>query len=89
MAFEFVSLEKGRLRRTANDRAGRRGLRRTQPSIFSGPGGGQGTYDAKNTVGGLMMPQFNLSTYPEVFQIFQTGRRIVPFPENREPLAIR
>jgi len=81
-AFEFDSLEKGRLRRSAKDAPVVAAYFAPQPSIFSGPGAGQGTYDAKNTAGGLLMPQFNLRTYPEVFQIFQTGRRILPHPEK-------
>ena len=44
----------------------------------SGPGAGQSDYDEHNTEGGLLMPQFNVRAYPEVFQIYQTGRRIVP-----------
>ena len=49
-----------------------------QPSIFFGTGAGQATYDSRNTPGGLIMPRFSLSAYPGAFQIFQTGRRIVP-----------
>jgi len=42
------------------------------------PGAGQSDYDERNTEGGLLMPQFNVRAYPEVFQIYQTGRRIAP-----------
>ena len=47
-----------------------------QPSLVSGPGAGQATYDPHNMSGGLLMPQFNLKAYPEVFQIFQTKQSI-------------
>ena len=47
-----------------------------QPGIFSGPGAGQACYDEHNTKGGLLIPQFHLKAYPEVIQIFQTGRGI-------------
>ncbi len=49
-----------------------------QPGVMSGPGAGQATYDPANPRGGLILSQFNWRAYPEVFQIWQTGRRIVP-----------
>lgn len=76
-AFEFESLAEGRLRRDTNGLPALATYFAPQPSLFSGPGAGQATYDAHNTRGGLLMPQFNLKAYPEVFQIFSTGRRIV------------
>jgi hypothetical protein len=49
-----------------------------QPGVMSGPGAGQATYDPVNTRDGLIFPRFNWRAYPEVFQIWQTGRHIVP-----------
>ncbi len=77
-AFEFESLAEGRLRLGTNGLPAVAAYFAPQPGIFSGPGAGQATYDSRNTNGGLIMPQFNLRAYPEVFQIYQTGRRIVP-----------
>jgi hypothetical protein len=77
-AFEFESLAEGRLRRDADGLPVIANYFAPQPGIFSGPGAGQSAYDPRNTGGGLIMPQFNLKAFPEVFQIFQTGRRIAP-----------
>ena len=73
---EFESLEKGILKRDAYHAAVIAAYFAPQPSIFSGPGAGQSTFDSHNRSGGLIMPQFNVRAYPEVFQIFQTRRRI-------------
>ena len=78
VAFEFTSLEEGRLWRDEKQEPVVAAYFAPQPGIFSGPGAGQSTYDSRNTNGGLILPQFNLQAYPEVFQVFQTGRRIVP-----------
>lgn len=40
------------------------------------------TYDAGNSRGGLLFPQFNLRNYPEVFPIYQPGLRILPPPQR-------
>ena len=77
VAIEFESLGKGVLKRDAQHAAAIAAYFAPQPSIFSGPGAGQSTFDSHNRTGGLIMPQFNLGAYPEVFQIYQTGRRIV------------
>ena len=78
VAFEFASLAEGRLRLDAAGRPEIVAYFAPQPSIYSGPGAGQSAYDQHNTHGGVLMPQFNLKAYPEVFQIYQTGRRITP-----------
>lgn len=78
--FEFESLTEGRLRLGTNGLPVVTEYYAPQPGIFSGPGAGQACYDEHNTRGGLIMPQFNLRAYPEVFQIYQTGRRITPQP---------
>ncbi|MBI5800500.1 MAG: exo-alpha-sialidase [Verrucomicrobia bacterium] len=77
-AFEFASLGEGQLKRDEKQQLVVAAYFAPQPGIFSGPGAGQATYDSRNTNGGLIMPQFNLKAYPEAFQIYQTGRRIVP-----------
>jgi len=76
-AFEFASLAEGRLKRDGKQQPMVAAYFAPQPGIFSGPGAGQATYDSRNIHGGLIMPQFNLRAYPEVFQLYQTGRRIV------------
>jgi hypothetical protein len=77
VAFEFESLAEGRLRRDGDGHPVVTSYFAPQPGILSGPGAGQATYDPANVQGGLIFPQFNLQSYPEVFQIFQTGRRLV------------
>jgi hypothetical protein len=77
-AFEFESLAQGRLRRDTKGAPVVATYFAPQPGIFSAVGAGQSTYHAANVNGGLIFPQFNLKAYPEVFQIFQTGRRIIP-----------
>jgi hypothetical protein len=76
VAIEFESLRKGILKRDASRVAVIAAYFAPQPSIFSGAGAGQSTFDSHNRNGGLIMPQFNVRAYPEVFQIFQTRRRI-------------
>ncbi|HEV3215502.1 MAG TPA: hypothetical protein VGZ27_07250, partial [Vicinamibacterales bacterium] len=76
--FEFESLAGGKLHRDASGHPVIANYFAPQPGIMSGPGAGQATYDSANTRGGLIFPQFNWRAYPEVFQIWQTGRRIVP-----------
>jgi hypothetical protein len=76
VAIEFESLGKGILKRDAHHAAVIAAYFAPQPGIFSGPGAGQSTFDSHNRNGGLIIPQFNVRAYPEVFQIFQTGRRI-------------
>ncbi len=79
VALEFESLDAGRLKRNADGSLFIANYFAPQPSILSGHGqsdAGQSDYDEHNTEGGLLMPQFNVRAYPEVFQIFQTGRRI-------------
>jgi hypothetical protein len=78
VALEFESLALGRLKRNPDGSLRVAAYFAPQPSILSGPGAGQSDYDERNTEGGLLMPQFNVRAYPEVFQIYQTGRRIVP-----------
>ena len=77
VAIEFESLGKGILKRDAQHAAVIAAYFAPQPGIFSGPGAGQSAFDSHNSTGGLIMPQFNLRAYPEVFQIYQTGRLIV------------
>ena len=77
VAFEFESLANGKLKRDADGQAAVVNFFAPQPGILSGPGAGQGTFDPANVNGGLIFPQFNMRAYPEVFQIFQTRRRIV------------
>jgi hypothetical protein len=76
--FEFESLAGGKLHRDVDGHPVIANYFAPQPSVMSGPGAGQATYDPANTRGGLILPQFNWRAYPEVFQIWQTGRRIVP-----------
>jgi hypothetical protein len=83
VALEFASLAEGRLKRNPDGSLAVAGYFAPQPSILSGRGAGQtdagqSDYDEHNTEGGLLMPQFNVGAYPEVFQIFQTGRSLVP-----------
>jgi hypothetical protein len=78
VALEFESLGKGRLKRNADGSLCVAAYFAPQPSILSEHGAGQSDYDEHNTEGGLLMPQINVRAYPEVFQIYQTGRRIVP-----------
>ena len=75
--FEFESLTEGRLRLDAKQQPMVTTYFAPQPSIFSVVGAGQAAYHSANVNGGLLMPQFNLKAYPEAFQIFSTGRRIV------------
>ena len=77
VAFAFESFAEGKLRRDANGQPIVAAYFAPQPGIFSGPGAGQATYDSHNIHGGLILPQFNLRAYPEAFQLYQTGRRIV------------
>ena len=77
VAFEFESLANGKLKRGADGHAAVANFFAPQPGILSGPGAGQATCDPANVNGGLIFPQFNMRAYPEVFQIFQTRRRIV------------
>ena len=76
--FEFESLAEGRLRLDAKQQPMVTTYFAPQPSIFSVVGAGQSAYHSANVNGGLIFPQFNLKAYPEAFQIFSTGRRIVP-----------
>lgn len=78
LAFEFESLAEGRLRHDANGQPAVAAYFSPQTGMFSGNGAGQSCYDEHNTHGGLLFPQFNLKAYPEVFQIYQTGRRLIP-----------
>jgi len=83
VALEFESLANGRLRSARNHQLEIANYFAPQSAIFSGGGAGQATYDSRNIHGGLIMPQFNLLAYPEVFQIFQTSRRLMP--DSRDP----
>jgi hypothetical protein len=83
VALEFESLAQGRLKRNPDGSPIVAAYFPPQPSVLSGRGAGQtdagqSDYDEHNTEGGLLMPQFNVRAYPEVFQIYQTGRRIAP-----------
>ncbi len=75
-AFEFASLKEGRLRRGDNGLPVVANYFAPQPGILSGPGAGQACYHEANTKGGVIFPQFNLKAWPDVFQLYQTGRRI-------------
>ena len=79
VALEFESLATGRLKRKPDGMMLVAAYFAPQPSLLSGHGqsdAGQSDYDEHNTEGGLLMPQINVRAYPEVFQIYQTGRRI-------------
>jgi hypothetical protein len=76
IAVEFESLERGVLKRDARHAPVLSAYFAPQPDIFSGPGAGQSAFDSHNRTGGLIMAQFNAGAYPEIFQIYQTGRRI-------------
>jgi hypothetical protein len=79
LAFEFASLEDGRLKRDAAGKLKIAAYFPPQPSILFNPAGaGQSDYDEHNTGGGLIMPQFNVHDYPRVFQIYSTGRMLPP-----------
>jgi hypothetical protein len=75
VVFEFKSLQQGQLKRDDTGQPELANYIAPQPGILSGPGAGQATYDEHNTSGGIIMPQFNLKDYPDVFQIYQTKRR--------------
>ena len=75
VVIEFKALQKGQLHRDAAGHPVVANYLAPQPGILSGPGAGQATYDAHNTNGGLLMPQFNLKDYPNIFQIYQTMNR--------------
>ena len=38
--------------------------------------GGQSDYDQQNTFGGIVMPQMNYSSQPEIFQMFNTKQYV-------------
>ena len=75
--FQFDNLAEGRLHRDSNGRLAITKRILPQAAILSGPGAGQSTYHRLNSGGGIVFPQFNLSAYPEVFQLFNTHQRIV------------
>ena len=77
-AFEITSMIDARIRRDAEGKPAIAAYFPIQASIRSGPGGGQCDYDAANTHGGLLISQLNFKAYPEVFQIYQSRRSIVP-----------
>ena len=80
LAFEFASLEEGRLKRDGAGKLPIAAYFTPQASILFPPmGAGQSDYDEHNTAGGLIMPQFNVHGYPQVFQIYSTGR-MLPAP---------
>jgi hypothetical protein len=77
MVFEFEDLTGGKLVR---DQSGIPLVRQhilPQSAFPSERGGGQGDYDERNTYGGLLFPQLNITEFPEVFQIFNTKRRLI------------
>jgi hypothetical protein len=69
--FEFTDIKNGRLKRDKTSLIVHKYLRPTRMS------GGQSDYDEQNTYGGIVMPQRDISDYPEVFQMFNTKERIV------------
>ena len=76
LAFEIGSLEHGFLKRDAAGNLAIAAYFPVQAGILSGPGGGQSDYDEHNTAGGLIMPQFDVRSYPCIFKMFSTGRGI-------------
>ena len=84
VAFEFAALATGRLRRDAAGHPVVANYFAPQPGLLSGPGAGQSTFHTNNVHGGLLVSQFNLRAYPEAFQIYQTGQRIVPLVPVKE-----
>ncbi len=71
--FEFEDITNGKLKR---DEKGEPIARKyLKPPLGMG---GQSDYDEQNTYGGIIMPQMNLTAYPEAFQIFNTKEKIIP-----------
>lgn len=76
--FEFDDITQGTLKR---DSSGRPLVARhilPQGGFMSDRGGGQSTYDAHNTYGGVIFPQINVPKYPKVFELFNTREKLLP-----------
>jgi hypothetical protein len=72
VVFEFADIGRGTLKRGPDGRP--RLIKRIDARLA---GGGQSDYDAQNTGGGIIMPQFDLRNLPRAFRLFNTGQRIV------------
>lgn len=69
--FEFEDITKGTLRK---DKEALIVIKYFLPSLTSG---GQSDYDEQNTNGGIVFPQIDPASYPDVFQIYNTGEGII------------
>lgn len=72
MIFEFENIQRGTLKR---DNAKNLIVRKhvlPDENVATNRGAGQSEYDARNSAGGMIMPQFNSKSYPEVFGIYST-----------------
>lgn len=77
--FEFDDIAVASVRRDSAGMPLIHGTVGLQPELMSAQriGGGQGDYDRHNAPG-IIMPQLNLSAYPnDIFQVFRTDRRIL------------
>jgi hypothetical protein len=70
--FEFKNLSQGTLQTSEKNLP--RVIKYLPLSLISG---GQSDYDEQNIHGGIIMPQWNLSAIPELFQIFNTKEPII------------
>jgi hypothetical protein len=68
LVFEFETIASGALRRDPSGAP--RVVRRLEAGQSSG---GQADYDAQNTAGGALMPQFDMANLPRAFRIYNTG----------------
>jgi hypothetical protein len=83
LVIEFENLSGGKLRRDSTGKLIIHKRIQPQKAILSGPGAGQSAYHRFNVNGGIVFPQFNLSAYPEVFQLFNTHLKIDDSTELR------
>jgi hypothetical protein len=77
LVIEFENLSGGKLRRDSTGKLIIHKRIQPQEAILSGPGAGQSAYHRFNVNGGIIFPQFNLSAYLEVFQLFNTRLKII------------
>ena len=72
---EFADLQSGKLQR---DSQGNLVTLWSLAPIFTS--GGLSDFDENNSAGDLIFSQIHLKGIPEVFQIFNTKRRLIPSP---------
>lgn len=71
MIFEFENIQRGMLKRDNGNLVVRKYILPDE-KVATNRGAGQSDYDARNSAGGMIMPQFNSKSYPEVFGIYST-----------------